>query len=140
MAKFTGCYWSIKDLDESGKTKNDIVLHAMNLYKQKCGKAFVLKHCKLLLKYYSRFAVIFIGKQKVGGFDLLAPNLLSVDRRDLFSPNGEAFPIESTPTQIRPQCANSSKAEHLNIKVKEQVLRVNAKTTIDFVAVKLKKN
>ena len=136
MAKFTGCYWSIKDLDESGKTKNDIVLHAMNLYKQKCGKAFVLKHCRLLLKNYPRFAAIFIGKRKVGGFDLPPPNLLSVDRRDLFSPNGEALPTESTPTQIRPQGAKSSKAEHLNIKVKEQVLRVNAKTTIDLLLLK----
>ena len=41
MAKFTDCYWTIKDLDESRKTKDDIVLDSMNLYKQKCGKAFV---------------------------------------------------------------------------------------------------
>ena len=139
VAKFTGCYWSIKYLDESGKIEDDIVLDAMNLCKQKCGKAFVLKHCWLLLKNYPRFATIFMGKRKAGGFDLPAPNLLPVDRRDLVSPNGEALPTESAPAQIRPQGAKSSKAEHLNNKVKEQVLRANAKTTIDFAAATLKK-
>ena len=53
VAKFTGCYVSVKDLQESGKTEDDIVLDAMNLYKQKVGKAFVLKHCWLLLKKLS---------------------------------------------------------------------------------------
>ena len=74
MAKFTGCYWTIKDLDESGKSEDDIVQDAMNLYKQKCGKAFVLKHCWLLLKSYPRFAAIFMGKRKAGGYNLPAPN------------------------------------------------------------------
>ena len=139
VAKFTGCYWSIKDLDESGKTEDDIVLDAMNLYKQKCGKAFVLKHCWLLLKSYPRFAAIFMGKRKAGGFDLPAPNLLPVDRRDVLSSNGEALPTEPAPAHIRPQGAKSSKAEHLNSKVKEQALRANAKATTEFAAATLKK-
>jgi hypothetical protein len=96
----------------------------MNLYKQKCGKAFVLKHCWLLLKNYPRFAAIFMGKKKAGGFDLPAPNPLPVDRRDLVSPNGEAFPTESAPApaQIWPQGSKSSKADDLNLRVKEQAL------------------
>ena len=40
VAKFIGCHCQIKDLDESGKTEDDIVCDAMNLYKQKCGKTF----------------------------------------------------------------------------------------------------
>jgi hypothetical protein len=141
VAKFTGCYVSVKDLDESGKTKDDIVLNAMNLYKQKVGKAFVLKHCWLLLKIYPRFATIFMGKWKAAGFDLPAPNLLPVDRRDALSPNpnGEALPTESAPAQIRPQGAKSSKAEHLKSKVKEQALRAHAKATTNFVVATLKK-
>jgi hypothetical protein len=64
VAKFTGCYWTIKDVDESGKIEDIIVLDAMNLYKQKCGKAYVFKHCWLLLKNYLHFAAIFMGKRK----------------------------------------------------------------------------
>ena len=45
VAKFSGCYQSVKDLNESGKSEDDFVLDAMSLYKQKCGKAFVLKYC-----------------------------------------------------------------------------------------------
>ena len=43
--RFIGCYLTIKDLDNSGKIEDDVVLDAMNLYKRKCGKAFVFKHC-----------------------------------------------------------------------------------------------
>lgn len=139
MAKFTGCYLSVKDLDESGKIEDDIVLDAMNLYKQKCGKAFVLKHCWLLLKSYPRFATIFMGKRKAGGFELPSPNALPMDCRDLLSPNGEAISTESPPAQIWLQGAKSSKADHLHSKGKEQALRANAKATIDFVVATLKK-
>ena len=90
VAKFSGCYLSVKDLNESGKSEDDIVLDAINLYKQKCGKAFILKHCWLLLKSYLRFAAIFMGKRKTGGFNPPTPNALHVDLRDLLSPNGEA--------------------------------------------------
>ena len=141
MAKFTGCYESMKDLDESGKTEDDVVLDAMNLYKQKCGKAFVFKHCWFLLKGYPRFASIFMGKRKAGGFDLPAQNALPVDRCNLVSPNGEALPTASAPTpaHIRPQGAKSSKDEHLHNKVKEHALRANAKATNDFATATLKK-
>ena len=108
-------------LDEIGKTEDDVVLDAINLYKQKCENAFVFKHWWLLLKGYPRFAAIFMGKRKAGGFELPAPNALPVDRRDLVSPNGEALPTESAPAHIRPQGAKSSKAEHLHSKVKEHV-------------------
>ena len=100
MAKFTGCYLSVKDLNECEKTEDDIVLDAMNLYKQKRGKAFVLKHCWLLLKNYPRFAAIFMGKRKAGRFDPPTPNALPIDRRDLLSPNGEAPSTDSPLAQI----------------------------------------
>ena len=80
----------MKDLNESGKSEDDIVLDAMSLYKQKCGKAFVLKHCWLLLKSYPRFSTIFMGKRKGGGFNPPSRDALPVDSRDLLSPNGEA--------------------------------------------------
>jgi hypothetical protein len=115
----------------------------MNLYKQKVGKTFILKHCWLLLKSYPRFAAIFMGKRKAAGFDMPAQNLLPVDRRDILSPNpnAKALPTKSAPApaQIRPQGAKSSKVEHLNSKVKEQALRANAKTTTDFALATLKK-
>jgi hypothetical protein len=143
VAKFVGCYCSIQDLDQSGKTEDDVVLDAMNLYKLKCGKPFVLKHCWLLLKSYPRFAAIFMAKRMGGGIDLPAPNPLPVDRRDQLSPNGEALPSQSSPppapAQIRPQGSKSAKADHLNVRVKEQALRDNAKATIDFAAATLKK-
>ena len=100
-----------------------MILYAMHLYKQKRGRAFVLKHCWLLLKNYPRFVIIFMGKRKAGGFDLPAPNMLPVDRRDLISSNGEALPTESTPAHSWPQDAKFSKFEHLNGKVKEHVVR-----------------
>jgi hypothetical protein len=120
VAKFVGCYnCSIKELDESGKTEDDVVIDAMNLYKIKCGKPFVLKHCWLLLQSYPRVAAIFMGKRKGGGFDLPASNPLPVDRRDLVSPNGEALPSQSSPppapAQIRPQGSKSTKADHQNL-------------------------
>ena len=139
MAKFSGCYLSVKDMNESGKSEDDIVLDAMNLYKQKCGKTFVLKHCWLLLKNYPRFAAIFMGKRKAGGFDPSTPNTLHIDRRDLLSPNGEAPSTDSPPAHIRPQAAKSSKNEHAHSKGKEQALRANAKDTTDFAAATLKK-
>ena len=139
VAKFSGYYLSMKDLNESGKSEDDIVLDAMGLYKQKCGKTFVLKHCWLLLKSYPRFSTIFMGKRKGGGFDPPSRYALPVDRRDLFSPNGEAPSAESPPAQIRPQGVKLSKVDHLYIKGKEQTLCANAKATIDFVAATLKK-
>ena len=139
VAKFSSCYLSVKDLNGSGKNEDDIVLDAMNLYKKKCGKAFVLKHCWLLLKSYPRFAAIFMGKRKAGGFDPPSRDALLVDRRDLLFPNGEAPSAESPPAQIRPQGAKSSKVDHLHIKGKEQISHANAKATINFVAATLKK-
>ena len=139
VAKFTGCYESMKGLDESGKSEDDVILDAMNLYKQKCGKAFVFKHCWFLLKSYHRFAAIFIGKRKAGGFDLPNRNALPVDRRDLVSPNGEALPTASAPAYIRPQGVKASKVEHVHNKVKKQALRANAKATNEFAAATLKK-
>jgi hypothetical protein len=95
----------------------------------------------LLLKNYPRFAAIFMGKRKAAWFNMPAQNMLPVDRRDVLSPNpnAEALPTVSAPAQIRPQGAKSSKAEHLNSKVKEQALRANAKATTDFALATLKK-
>ena len=69
-----------------------------------------------------------------------ALNQLLVDRRDVVSPNGDILPTDSSPAQIRPQRAKSSKTDHLNMKVKEQTLRANAKAMIDFAAATLKKS
>ena len=80
-----------------------------------------------------------MGKRKAGGYDVPAPNRLPVDRRDVVSPNGDVLPTELASAQVRPQGAKSSKAEHLNTKVKEQALHANAKTTIDFAVAALKK-
>ena len=44
MTKFDGCYWTIKNLDDGGRTKDNVVLHAMSVHKHKCGKAFVFIH------------------------------------------------------------------------------------------------
>ena len=143
VAKFSGCYVSVTDLQESGKSEDDIVLDALNLYKQKVGKPFLLKHCWLLLKSYPRFAAIFMAKRKAAGLDLPAPNLLPVDRRDALSPptpNAESRPTESVPAPAhRPQGSKSSKSDHLNSKVKEHALRANAKATTDFALATLKK-
>ena len=139
VAKFSGFYLSVKNLNESGKNEDDIVLDAMNLYKQKYRKTFVLKHCWLLLKSYPRFSAIFMGKRKAGGFDPPSRDALLVDRRDLLSLNGEAPSTDSPPAHIRPQAAKSSKNEHAHSKGKEQVLRANAKDTTDFAAATLKK-
>ena len=79
-----------------------------------------------------------MGKWKAGGFDPPTPNALAVDRRDLLSLNGEALSAESPSAQIRPQGVKSSKANHLHSKGKEQVLRANAKATIDFTVATLK--
>ena len=139
MAKFSGCYWTIKDLDESGKTKDDIVLDAMNLYNQKCGKTFIFKHFWLLLKNYPHFAAIIMDKWKTARYDVPAPNQLLVDRNDVVPPNGDVLPTVSSPAQIRPQGAKSSKTDHLNMQVKKQALHANAKTTIEFADATMKK-
>ena len=131
VVKFSGCYQSVKDLNESEKSEDDFVLDAMSLYKQKCGKVFVLKHCWFLLKSYSRFAAIVMGKQKGGGFDPPSREGLPVDNRDLLSSNGQALSTESPPAQIRPHGARSSKNEHAHSKGKEQALRANAKATTE---------
>ena len=83
---------------------------AMNLYKQKCGKGFVFKHCWLLLKNYPRFAAIFMAKRKAGAHDIRAPNVLPVDRHDIVTPNGATLPSDSAPAITRPRGAKSSKA------------------------------
>ena len=142
VAKFSGCYQSVTDLNESGKSEDDFIVDAMTLYKQKCGKPFVLKHCWLLLKTYPRFAAIFMAKRKGLGSH---PQGLPVDRRDLLSPNGQPPSTESVPghttppAHTRPQGAKSSKIDHAHGKGKEQALRANAKATTDFAAATLKK-
>ena len=48
--KFASCCNTIKDLDESGKTEEDIIKGAGDLCKQKVEfKPFFFKHCWLLL-------------------------------------------------------------------------------------------
>ena len=86
----------------------------------------------LLLKTYPRFAAIFMAKWKARVYDIPAPNVLLVDRRDTVPSNGAALPSNSAPATMRLLGAKSSKAEHVNMKVKEQASRANAKATIGF--------
>ena len=72
-----------------------------------------------------------MAKQKVGGYDLHAPNVLPMDRR--------AIVIDSLFVELRPRGAKSSKVEDLNMKVKEHALCTSAKTTIDFATTTMKK-
>ena len=62
-----------------------------------------------------------MGKRKVGGYDVSAPNQMPVDRRDVDFPNGDVLPTDFSPTQIWPQGAKSSKIDHLNMKVKSKL-------------------
>ena len=41
-----------------------------------------------------------MGKRKVGGYDVSAPNQMPVDRRDVDFPNGDVLPTDFSPTQI----------------------------------------
>ena len=86
IAKFVGCYEQIKALDENGRTDDDIILDALQLFEQKVGRPFAHKHCWLLLRDHSRFAAIFrsVGLKRKApgtqGFDM------PVDRRETNSP------------------------------------------------------
>lgn len=53
--------------------------------------------------------------------------------------NDVVFPSNSSLATTRPPGAKSSKAEHLNMKGKEQALQTNARTTIDFAIATMKK-
>ena len=56
VAKFVSCYNTIKDLDESGKTVEDITKGALELYKKKVEfKPCFSKHCWLLLWTYRSY-------------------------------------------------------------------------------------
>lgn len=59
LGKFNAYYDTIKDLDDSRLMKDNNILNALALYKQKVGKNFVLKNCWVLLRTYPRFNIIF---------------------------------------------------------------------------------
>lgn len=111
VARFNVCYWTIKGLDESGMIEDDIVLNAMNLYKQKCLYfiLFYFKYCWFLLKPYPYFAAIFAGKWKVGEFNILTQNVLFKDQRIGVAPNGVVVANNQTPYKMQPPRA---KDEH----------------------------
>lgn len=54
LGKLCTCYETIKDLDGSGTAKDDNILDALDLYKQKVNKNGVFKHCWLRLCTYMR--------------------------------------------------------------------------------------
>ena len=56
IAKFVGCYEQIKALDKSGRTDDDIIVDALQLFEQKVGRPFAHKHCWLLLRDHPLFA------------------------------------------------------------------------------------
>ena len=115
-------------------------MDALDLYEQKCGKAFVFKHYWLLLKTYPHFATIFYGRKKAGGYEILAPNVLLVDHHTSFASNGDVHDAPNLAhAEIKPPSAKSTKVDHRNMKVKEVALRANAKVTIDFVDTIMKK-
>jgi len=45
IAKFCGCYETIKNLEISGTTEEDMIDHALNLYKCQGGNVFIFVHC-----------------------------------------------------------------------------------------------
>ena len=86
----------IKELNELGKSKGDLICDAKDLYKQKVGKTFVFKHYWFLLHMYPRFATIFMpmGKRKVGPSP--KSNLLVVHLK------GQIGVVDSQPSPIIP--------------------------------------
>lgn len=71
----------------------------MDLYKQKCGKTFVSKHCWVLLNIYLHFTTIFLAKWNVGGFDVPTPSVLPVDCHEVVVPMVLLLPM--TPHLLR---------------------------------------
>jgi hypothetical protein len=57
--KFIGVHGSIVALNESGKTDDDRIQDAMELFRTKVGKPFLFKHCWFILQTYPRFTAIF---------------------------------------------------------------------------------
>jgi hypothetical protein len=135
-----GCYEQIKALDESGRTDDDIILDALQLFEQKVGRPFAHKHCWLLLRDHPRFAAIF----RSVGSKCKAPSThgsdLPVDRREANSP--ELQPREGVDGNVnlhRPQGGKSAKGEHKEMREKEAALRANARATAEFAQATLKK-
>ena len=140
ITKFVGCYEQIKALDESGRTDDDIIVDALQLFEQKVGRPFAHKHCWLLLRDHPRFAAIFrsVGsKRKAPG---AAGSDLPVDRREANSPELQPRKgVNPNVNLLRPQGRKSAKGEHKEMREKEAALRVNARATTDFAQATLKK-
>ena len=140
IAKFVGCYEQIKALDESGRTDDDVIVDALQLFEQKVGRPFVHKHCWLLLRDHPRFGAIFrsvASKRKAPG---AAGADLPVDRREANSAMQQ--PREGIDPNVnlhRPQGSKSAKGEHKEMREKEAALRANARATADFATATLKK-
>jgi hypothetical protein len=140
IAKFVGCYEHIKALDESGRTDDDIIFDALQLFEQKVGRPFAHKHCWLLLRDHPRFAAIFrsVGsKRKALGTQ---GSDLPIDRREANSP--ELQPREGVDGNVNlhmPQGGKSAKGEHKEMRKKETALRANARATAEFAQATLKK-
>ena len=141
IAKFVGCYEQIKALDKSGRTDDDIIVDALQLFEQKVGRPFAHKHCWLLLRDHPRFATIFrcVGSKRKAPGAVGAD--LPVDRREANSP--ELQPCEGVDPNVnlhKPQGGKSAKGEHKEMREKEATLRANARETADFATAILKKN
>jgi hypothetical protein len=140
IAKFVGCYEQIKALDESGRTDDDIIIDALQLFEQKVGRPFAHKHCWLLLRDHPRFSAIFksVGsKRKALGTQ---GSDMPVDRREANSL--ELQPREGVDGNVnlhRPQGGKSAKGEHKEMREKETALRANARATAQFAQATLKK-
>ena len=140
IAKFVGCYEQIKALDKSGRTDDDIIVDALQLFEQKVGRPFAHKHCWLLLRDHPRFATIFrcVGSKRKAPGAVGAD--LPVDRREANSP--ELQPCEGVDPNVnlhKPQGGKSAKGEHKEMREKEAALRANARATTVFATATLKK-
>jgi hypothetical protein len=56
VAKFAGCYHKVEELDESGKTLEDRISDAMEMFKQQTNHAFQYLECWNILKHHPKWA------------------------------------------------------------------------------------
>lgn len=77
-------------------------------------------------------------KWKLEGFYMPTPTALHVYQCARITPNGAVVASNQAATKSQPPSGKVAKVDHLNMKVKEQVLLANAKANIEFVVATMK--
>ena len=75
VAKFCGVHQVVRDLKESSRTSNNLIIQTLELYRQKMGKIFTFKHCWLLLRIWMHFATFFQPMGNVTNLPLVCHQL-----------------------------------------------------------------